>query len=275
MNRGNRTQPKGVKSIIADRHTLGDKLKNTEFDVVLDITAYSKEDISDLIFALPTVKDYIYLSSSAVYPETTPQPFSEKSPVGFNKYWQSYGVHKYEAEKCLQKYIPNAYILRPPYLYDPGENLYRELFCFDSALENQPFYVPKDGTMKLQFFHVKDLCRMIERILKLHPTENIFNVGNPHTVSVNEWVYMCYEVAHKKADLRYVTKTWNQRNYFCFYDYEYTLDITKQTKVLPNVIPLQEGLRETFDWYIANKNNAEIIHKPYRKFINSHINYRN
>ena len=34
-------------------------------------------------------------------------------------------------------------------------NVYREAFVFDCALADRKFYLPKDGSMKLQFFHVK------------------------------------------------------------------------------------------------------------------------
>ena len=60
--------------------------------------------------------------------------------------------------------MKDAYILRPPYLYGPMNNVYREAFVFDCALADRKFYLPKDGSMKLQFFHVKDLCRLMEVI---------------------------------------------------------------------------------------------------------------
>ena len=33
--------------------------------------------------------------------------------------------------------------------------------------KNRKFYIPNDGKMKLQFFHVEDLCKVIEKILDL------------------------------------------------------------------------------------------------------------
>ena len=40
VNRNSRSQVPGVKLIEADRHDLGDKLKNIYFDVVADITNF-------------------------------------------------------------------------------------------------------------------------------------------------------------------------------------------------------------------------------------------
>ena len=35
-----------------------------------------------------------------------------------------------------------------------------------------------DGEMKLQFFHVRDLCGLMEMIMKEKPADHVFNVEN-------------------------------------------------------------------------------------------------
>ena len=76
-----------------------------------------------------------------------------------------------EAEQYLLSKYSNAYILRPPYLYGPMQNLYREPFVFECALKNRKFYIPEDGKMKLQFFHVdvvkKDYIKFIDENILL------------------------------------------------------------------------------------------------------------
>jgi len=52
---------------------------------------------------------------------------------------------------------------------------------------------PNYGKMKLQFFHVDDLCRIIEKILENHPKEHILNVGNTEVVDINTFVELCYK----------------------------------------------------------------------------------
>lgn len=79
INRGTREQIPNINHIKCDRLNLGDRLKHMHFDVVLDVTAYNDEHIKSLISALGSFDDYIFISSSAVYPETNPQPFSEKT----------------------------------------------------------------------------------------------------------------------------------------------------------------------------------------------------
>ena len=96
----------------------------------------------------------------------------------FNAFTGFYSMGKAEAEDALLERVPNAYILRPAYLYGPMNNLYREAFVFDCAKVGRKFYLPEDGEMKLQFFHVRDLCGLMEMIMKEKPADHVFNVEN-------------------------------------------------------------------------------------------------
>lgn len=254
LNRNTRPQSQGVTLIEGDRHDLGGRLRGLHFDAVLDITAYTGDDVTDLLNALDSFDNYLLISSSAVYPETSPQPFSEETPTGPNKIWGKYGMEKNAAEQALLARVPGAYILRPPYLYGPGNNVYREAFVFDCAMQGRPFCLPGDGGMKLQFFHVEDLCRFMETLLKVHPKQNVFNVGNRNAVSVKEWVEMCYGAAGKRPEFRNISADVEQRRYFPFYNYGYYLDVKKQSEFLPDTKPLPEGLRESFAWYLAHSD---------------------
>lgn len=180
-----------------------------------------------------------------------------------------------KAEEALQKRVPNAYILRPPYLYGPMNNVYREAFVFDCALRNRKFYLPGNGEMKLQFFHIYDLCRFIDVILNNKPHQHIFNVGNKDVVSIRKWVELCYQIVGKQVDFVNVEDDTEQRNYFSFYHYEYYLDVSKQyelmqdVKSLYDVKPLYDGLEESFEWY--KNNSGEVIQKPYFDYIDNNL----
>lgn len=269
INRNSREQNKHVNLINCDRLKLGNKLKGIHFDAVLDITAYTRDHVKSLINALDSFDDYIFISSSAVYPETNPQPFTEEQKCGKNSVWGDYGLNKLAAEEYLFKNVPNAYILRPPYFYGIYENLYRELFVFDCAIKNRKFYIPGNGDMKLQFFNVKDLCRFIEILLKKHPENKIFNLGNQKAVTIRDWVKLCYGAAGKKPELVNVNEEINQRNYFCFYNYEYVLDVTKQCELMPDTVPLDKGLAEEFQWY--KNNQGSVSRKNYFEYIDTQL----
>ena len=260
LNRGSRPQSEGVCHICADRFSIGNELKSIRFDAVLDVTSYNEKDVRTLHEALGEFGDYIFVSSSAVYPETLPQPFREDMKCGPNLIWGDYGTNKLAAENYLRTNVPHAYILN---------NLYREAFVFECAEEDRPFYLPKDGQMKLQFFHIRDLCRFMELLLEKHPQQHIFNVGNEESIDVRSWVEVCYGTLGKTPELRYVTDDIPQRSYFPFYDYEYKLDVSEQMKLMPDTVPFDTGIAESYEWYA--KNRELIVRKPLNEFISKNF----
>ena len=270
LNRGNNAQSEGAVLIQCDRHALGDTLKKYDFDAVLDVTAYDREDVEDLIQGLGKYGTYIFVSSSAVYPETLPQPFNEQQECGANSIWGDYGVKKLDAEKYVSENIRNYYIIRPPYLYGQMNNVYREAFVFECAENDLPFYVPKDGKMGLQFLHIRDMCRFMEILLEKQPKERVYNVGNADTVDIETWVKLCYKVLGKTPELRYVSADVPQRSYFPFYDYDYVLDVSKQDSLMPEKTPLYEGLCEAYEWYKDNK--SAVRKKPLLDYISKVLN---
>ena len=148
--------------------------------------------------------------------------------------------------------------------------MYREAFPFDCAILDRKFYIPENGDMKLQFFNVSDLCKFIEIIIEKHPSNHIFNVGNKETVTIKEWVELCYKVAGREVEFVSVSKDIPQRDYFCFYNYEYVLDVRKQNELMPNTVSLHDGLKEEFEWY---KNHQDSIYnrKPYIEYIDTKL----
>ena len=269
LNRGSKTQPENVIQIIADRHSLGNILKPFHFDAVIDVTAYNSDDINSLLDGAGSFDKYVFISSSAVYPETLPQPFCETMQIGQNSIWGKYGTDKISAESALKARVPNAYIIRPPYLCGPMNNLYREAFVFECAEQEQPFYLPKDGSMKLQFFHIGDLCRLIEKLLISGSSEHIFNTGYPTAVSIKEWVTLCYNTVGKTPVFKYVGSEIPQRSYFPFYDYEYVLNVDRMSNIISDLTPLPESLRQSYEWFRNNRNF--IIRKPLLNFIESEL----
>lgn len=265
LNRNTKAQVEGVTLLECDRAELGLLLKNKHFDVVLDITSYNAYDINNLLNALDSFNQYIMISSSAVYPEYETQPFREDAKLAPNKYWGQYGTDKIKAEQALLKRVPSAYILRPPYLYGPMNNIYREGFVFDCAIRDRKFYLPKEGEMRLQFLYIEDLCRIIERIIQTNPAEHILNVGNEETISLKDWVIKCFACFDRTPEFINVYEDIEQRNYFCFYDYEYKLDVNRQKKLIQSTTPLDEGLKKSAEWYVNNE--SKVNKKPYFEFI--------
>ena len=277
LNRGNFPQLENVTWINADRTTLTDELNGLKFDIILDVNAYTEDDVRTLLEHVEGFEEYVLVSSSAVYPETNPLPFTETQPVGPNSFWNGYGTNKIAAEKYLLSKVEDAIILRPPYLCGYGNAIYRESFVFECALSDRIFYLPGNGELKLQFFDVKDLCRFIDLILSKKSNGEItqadypliYNVGNPDTITVAEWVKMCYSIVGKTPEFKNVDDSHFIRSYFPFANYEYVLDISKQCTIMPDTRPLVQSLTESYEWYKNNKGN--VLTRPYLEYIETNI----
>ncbi|MDE7288819.1 MAG: NAD-dependent epimerase/dehydratase family protein [Oscillospiraceae bacterium] len=265
LNRGNHTQSEGVTPIICDRHNMGDVLKKHSFDIVIDVAAYNREDVQALHNALVDFGVYVFISSSAVYPETLPQPFKETAKCGRNSIWGDYGTNKLAAEEYLLENVKDLYILRPPYLYGRGENLYRAPFIFDCAASGQTVFLPRND-LQLQFFDVSDLCKFIDIVTVQKPANRIFNVGNPNTVTAEGWVKYCFEAAGKFSEIKLAPKEIFARNYFCFYDYDYALDVAEMQKLMPETKSLKQGICEEYGWYLQNP--SAVSKRGYIDYIN-------
>ena len=161
--------------------------------------------------------------------------------------------------------IEDYYIIRPPYLYGPMNNVYREAFLFECIDRNMSFYIPKDGKMKLQFFYIGDLAKFIEKIIEIKPKHRIFNVGNKEILDINKWVKLCNQVLNKKPNIIYINDDVPQRSFFPFLDYSYTLDIKRQQEILPELTPMADGILASYNWYKDNK--ALVKRKPLIEFI--------
>ena len=67
-----------------------------------------------------------------------------------------------------------------------------------------------------------------------------------------------------------VDKTVGQRNYFCFHDYEYILDISRQNQLLSAPYSLEKGLQEEFLWYKTHHDSID-YRRNYIRFIDEEL----
>lgn len=272
LNRNTKPQPEGARLIEADRLALGGKLKNLRFDAVIDAVPYTAEDINSLLDGLGGFDNYIMISTSAVYPETLEKPYKESDACGENKFWGLYGINKLQAEKALFNRVPDAYVVRPAYIYGEGNNLYREKFVFDCAEENSPFCLPQNCRLTLQFSYIGDLCRLIAAILAKLPRRHIINAGDSRPVAADEWVKICYSVLGKTPEIRYVSTAFKLHKFFPFLDYSYETDVSLQNSLIKTLTPLEEGLRRSYAWY-AEFGDGCVRKKDYRGFIKQNFGF--
>lgn len=110
LNRGTKPQVENINLICEDRNNLKDSLKKYKFDAIIDVCGDNQKDIKNLLDALGQFNDYIFISSSAVYPETNKQPFSQSQNIGLNSIWDKYRTDKIAAENIwFQKFLMHIF----------------------------------------------------------------------------------------------------------------------------------------------------------------------
>lgn len=242
-----------------DVQQLASRLRGQVFDAVVDASCYGPEDCRALLAALPAMPTtYVLLSSAAVYQRSTaPLPFSEASPAHGDEIWGPYGRDKAEAEAVLlcASAIHRSFVLRPPYIYGPGNNLDRERFVWARQLANEPIFVPGDGETLIQFVGIDDVTRAIVGFLdpQCAVAPGIYNLASEAYVSFNQYIALLGQIAGRQSHVVHVADpTIPAREYFPFRKAHLVLSTQKLAawSERPQT-PLVEGLQATFDGMAA------------------------
>ena len=270
LNRGTRKNIEGVFFLKADRNNYIETeniLKNIEVDIIVDVSAYTEEQVDILQKVMKDrFKQYILISSASVYNSIESAPVNEESETGENLIWGDYAKNKYLAE---QKTIENSNlynfkytIYRPFYIYGIGNNLDRENYFFSRIKYDLPIYIPSKNNI-IQFGYVEDLALAIESSINNSDFYNqIFNISGDEYVTMSEFIEICAKFINKKTTIKYVDTEKSQikvRDWFPFREVNLFGDISKlENTGFRNTYSLVQGLEKTYKY--NDKNN--LILKP-------------
>ena len=270
LNRGTRKNIEGVFFLKADRNNYIETeniLKNIEVDIIVDVSAYTEEQVDILQKVMKDrFKQYVLISSASVYNSIESAPVNEESETGENLIWGDYAKNKYLAE---QKTIENSNlynfkytIYRPFYIYGIGNNLDRENYFFSRIKYDLPIYIPSKNNI-IQFGYVEDLALAIESSINNSDFYNqIFNISGDEYVTMSEFIEICAKVINKKTTIKYVDTEKSQikvRDWFPFREVNLFGDISKlENTGFRNTYSLVQGLEKTYKY--NDKNN--LILKP-------------
>lgn len=226
-----------VSYITCDRKNINmmrESLKDQVYDFVIDVSGMDQSMVQVAYNAIckEKIKKYVFISSSAVYLKNN-NPIKEDDELGFNDTWKEYGADKIAAEQFLiTKYQEEQFpvvILRPPYIYGEGNNIYREGFVFDRLIKGKTIVVPGEGGTKIQFIHIEDLYNVIKIMLFNNVKGECFNVANEGYITFREWIGACEAAAieSKKVFFDFKNSLYECRDFFPFHDYEYYLSVEK------------------------------------------------
>ena len=270
LNRGTRKNIEEVIFFKVDRDNfieMENILKNIDVDIIIDVSAYTEEQVDILHKVMKNrFKQYILISSASVYNNIESTPANEESQTGENLIWGDYAKNKYLAEK---KTIENSKIynfkytiFRPFYIYGVGNNLDRENYFFSRIKYNLPIYIPSKNNI-IQFGYVEDLALAIESSIGNSDFYNqTFNISGDEYVTMSEFSEICGKVMNKKAIIKYINTEENKikaRDWFPFRDVNLFGDISKlENTGFRNTYSLIQGLEKTYKYNDEN----DLITKP-------------
>jgi nucleoside-diphosphate-sugar epimerase len=174
INRGRAPErvPIGAEVRSADVHdteAMRAAFAGLEPDVVVDVLAFSPEDIDRDLALCPAGSQFVFISSASAY-QTPPQelPVHETTPLE-NPFW-SYSRLKAAAEQRVAELAPSRdvhyTIVRPSHTYD---ETYIPLDTGWTAIqrmrEGRPVVVPGDGTSLWTITHARDFARAFVHLL--------------------------------------------------------------------------------------------------------------
>ncbi len=260
LNRGTRPV-EGVSRISVNRYDAAMmQMVADRFDVVIDTSSYDAEAtrIAHGAFGGSTTL-WLHLSSAAVYHNISKDGAMESDARGGAGIWGDYGREKDEAEAALQAVAEGPYvILRPPYLYGPGNDSDRESFIWSRALSGRPVIVPGTGDAVLQFLHVEDLASLFLHFVQNPPSgPEIYNAAAPDCRSALDWVRLLLRISGRNVDLVSAGKAApdeRPRDYFPFRDAHCVVNpgkLFRETGWRPR-FDLENGFASTFENYTAS-----------------------
>jgi 2'-hydroxyisoflavone reductase len=268
-----------VENLTADRNdadAIKEALAGRRFDVVFD-NVYDFERGTTAAQVEATVKAcgdritrYVFMSSVAAYGDGLNH--KESDPLAPDYHPNSYSSHKATTERLLFRMHATSGLpvvaFRPPFVYGPRNNYYREQFIWDRLRAGRPIIIPGDGHRLMQFAYVHDLVRaMILSMEEPRAVGEAFNVGDPKPLTQVEVVEKFAKAAGVEPVVVRVPRdviaqaggnVFSEPLYFGeYFDVPpITENIGKLTRVLKmKLTPFETGLKDTFKWYQKN-------HKP-------------
>ncbi len=280
-----------VRGDIADREMIRSLFQEEKFDVVINFAAETHVDrsILDPSPFLNTnvigtqvlleaaraygVKRFVQISTDEVYGSIPEGRFTEISPVQPSS--------PYAASKAAADLLSLAYyktyglpviITRSSNNYGPYQFPEKLIpLMIRNALQGKPLPVYGKGENIRDWICVEDNCRAIALVVERGRIGEIYNIGSGEERRNIEMVrYLCRILANR---LNRPVEEFESLITFVKdrpgHDYRYALDSTKiQTELgWKPLMPLEEGLRRTVDWYLEHQDWLErVISGEYREY---------
>ncbi len=212
------------------------------------------------------VRKLLFLGSSCIYPKFAAQPIREESLLQgpLEPTNECYAVAKIAGIKLCQAYWLQhgfrAISLMPANLYGPGDNFDLESSHVAPALIRKFHEARQDGrpevdiwgtgTPRRELLHVDDLASAALLLMEIYDGPQIVNVGTGEDVTIRELAGIVRDVVGYEGRLVFDASKPDGTP-------RKLLDVSRLRALgwAPK-IQLQEGIRETYRWYLQHAASA-------------------
>jgi dTDP-glucose 4,6-dehydratase len=274
---GNRANLDGVdvpfvQADIADLDIVENVLREHEVEVIVNFAAESHNSLAVIdpgLFARTNVlgtqllleaarkaelKRFHHISTCEVYGDlsldsmdafTEESPYRPRTPYNASKAASDHYVRAYHETYGLATTITNCANNYGPFQF-PEKVI--PLFV-TNALDDRPLPMYASTQNRREWLHVRDHCRAIELALEKGAPGETYNVGSAVEASIEEIADRVLELTGKPESLKTIVPDRPG------HDRRYLLDSSKISSELGwrAEIGFEDGLRETVEWYAANR----------------------
>jgi GDP-L-fucose synthase len=215
-----------------------------------------------------SVKKFIFLGSSCIYPKFAQQPIDESSLLTgslepTNEWYAIAKIAGVKSCEAIRKQYGKYFIsLMPTNLYGPNDNFDLETSHVLPAIirkfhdaKNNNAYVNLWGTgyALREFLHVDDLAKAILFSIQNELNETLYNVGSNKEISIKNLAELIKETITFEGKIN-----WDSTKP------DGTPRKLMNTDKLNNLgwhseIDLNEGIKRTYNWFLENINNFKQV----------------
>jgi dTDP-glucose 4,6-dehydratase len=217
---------------------------------------------------------FIHISTDEVHGDIAPGAFAgENSRIEPSS---PYSASKASSDLLVRSYVRTygfpGIITRSSNNYGPFQ--FPEKFLpllITNALDDKPLPIYGDGKQQRDWLHVRDNCLGILAVLERGRVGEVYNIGGLDIVENLTMAQHILRLMHKPDTLLSYVKDRPG------HDRRYALNCEKIERELgwKATIPLEEGLRQTIDWYKAHSQwVADVRGGEYRKYYEKYYDNR-
>ena len=225
--------PAGVQRVVVDRKVPGQlakALSDNRPDAVIDMIGFVKQDVEQVLCALPALQHYVFCSSTVLYGHIGSSTPNESTPVAPDS---GYGHGKVACDEFLtEQHRKNGRpvtSLRLAHPYGPRDHMLyttgRESLFLDRMRHGRTVIIPGTGHTRMHPIYVKDAARAFVYVLgRTECMGKIYNLSGDEILTLDEYFASMARVLGVPLVARRIPHQWFRDNAQLWSDWRRNFD---------------------------------------------------